>query len=141
MQPPNSQNPRQRRVQLERPTNPDATYANTVMISHTQSELFLDFIQVIPSDHRARVQERIVMSPTHAKLFMRALEQNIKLFESKHGEITVPPRQQSLAEQLFKSIRPDPNSQSGSMASNDQDDDDGGDDDTDDDKGPQDGRA
>ncbi len=105
-QPPNSG---RRQLRLEMPKNPNATYANTVMISHTQNEVIFDFIQVMPNDPRARIQHRIVMTPTHAKMFMKALDENVKRYETKHGDIKLPPRPESLAEQLFRSVRPGEN--------------------------------
>lgn len=85
------------------PLNPSATYANMVMVSHTQFEVMLDFIQVIGHDPRARVQQRIVMTPAHAKMFLNALAENLTRYEAANGEIKLPP---SLAEQLFKGIQP-----------------------------------
>lgn len=93
---------KRRKIKLEMPTEPNATYANTVMISHTQHEVFYDFIQIIPQEQRARVQKRIVMTPAHAKMFLRAMEENLRRYEERHGEITLPPRPDSLAEQLFR---------------------------------------
>lgn len=97
--------PQKRQLRLEMPKDPSATYANTVMVSHTLNEVILDFIQIMPNDTRARVQKRIVMTPAHAKMFMNALQDNIQKFEDKHGEINLPQRQ-SLADQLFGSVKP-----------------------------------
>ncbi|GAB1420884.1 hypothetical protein MASR2M15_10100 [Anaerolineales bacterium] len=98
------QNP-PRRLQVQMPANPSASYANTVMISHTAAEIILDFIQIMPNDPRARVQQRIVMTPTHTKLFLNALMDNINKYEEQHGEIVLPKRPHSLADQLFNSIK------------------------------------
>lgn len=97
--------PKKRQIRLEMPKDPSAIYANTVMISHTASEIIFDFIQIMPNDSRARVQKRLVMTPAHTKLFLQALQENIDKYEGKHGEIKVPQRQ-SLAEQLFGSVKP-----------------------------------
>ena len=67
-QPPN------RQVRLEIPANLSATYANAVIVSQTTSEIVLDFLQVMPNDPRARVQQRVVMTPSNAKLFLQALQ-------------------------------------------------------------------
>lgn len=96
---------KKRKIKLEMPKDPNGTYANTVMISHNKNEMFLDFIQMLPHDPRARVQERIVMTPVHAKLFMQALKDNIERFENNFGEIEVPKRPPSLADQLFNSVQ------------------------------------
>lgn len=98
--------PPQRQLRLEIPANLNANYANTVIISHTQSEVVMDFIQVMPNDPRARIQTRVVMTPVNAKLFLRALSENVTRFEERHGEIQVPPQPPSLADQLFGSMRP-----------------------------------
>lgn len=98
------QPPQQRKIKLEMPADPSGTYANTVMISHNQHEVFFDFIQMIGHDPRAKVQQRIVMTPTHAKLFLNALIENIERYETNFGAITVPKRQ-NLADQLFSGVQ------------------------------------
>jgi hypothetical protein len=95
-----------RQVRLEIPANLSATYANAAMVSQTASEIVLDFLQVMPNDPRARVQSRVVMTPTNAKLFLKALETNLARWEEKHGEIEVPAQPGSLADQLFGTIKP-----------------------------------
>ena len=95
-----------RQLKLEMPPNPTALYANMVMITHNQHEVFFDFIQVLPNDNRARVQQRIVMSPSHAKMFLQALGENVERYEGSFGTITIPLRPESLADQLFKSAQP-----------------------------------
>ena len=97
----------QRQLRLELPANLNALYSNAVIVSHTNSEIVLDFLQVMPNDPRARVQTRVVLTPANAKLFMRALENNISRYEEKHGEIELPPQPISLADQLFGSIKPE----------------------------------
>ncbi len=97
--------PKKRQLRLELPKDPSASYSNTVMISHTPTEVIFDFIQIMPNDNRARVQKRIVMTPTHAKMFLKALDDNVQKFEEKHGEIDMPKRS-SLADQLFSTIKP-----------------------------------
>jgi hypothetical protein len=60
---------------------------------------------VLPNDPRARVQARVVMTPANAKLFLNALKENLERFETKHGEIDLPPKPVSLAEQLFGTVK------------------------------------
>lgn len=98
------QPPQQRKIKLEMPTDPSGTYANTAMISHNKNEVFIDFLQVIPHDPRARVQQRIVMNPVAAKMFFKAMQDNLGKYEDKFGEIELPPRPQTLADQLFKGV-------------------------------------
>lgn len=97
----------QRQLRLEIPANLNAAYSNAVIVSQTNTEIVLDFLQVMPNDPRARVQTRVVMTPVNAKLFLRALENNLSRYEDKHGEVTLPPQPISLADQLFGSIKPD----------------------------------
>ena len=96
--------PEKRQIRLEIPANLSATYANAVIVSQTTSEIVFDFLQIMPNDPRARAQTRVVMTPTNAKLFLKALENNLARYEEKNGEIVVP-QQSTLAEQLFGSIR------------------------------------
>jgi hypothetical protein len=102
-----SNNPK-RKIKLALPKNPSAVYSNTVMITHNQNEFIFDFIQVLPNDTHARVQQRVAMTPTHAKMFLNALQNNIERYENKHGEIDLPQKPQSLAEQLFQGINEPP---------------------------------
>jgi hypothetical protein len=95
-----------RQVRLEIPANLSATYANAAMVSQTTSEIVLDFLQIMPNDPRARVQSRVVMTPTNAKLFLKALETNLTRWEEKHGVIDIPAQPGTLADQLFGSIKP-----------------------------------
>jgi hypothetical protein len=105
MQPKPQQPPRQLRFEL--PANMNATYANAVMISQTHSEIVMDFIQVMPNSPVARVQSRVVMTPSNAKAFLQALSTNLDRFEEKHGPISMPPQPPTLADQLFGTVRPE----------------------------------
>lgn len=99
----------QRKLQLEIPANLSAVYSNGVIVSQTNNEIVFDFIQILPNDPRARIQSRVVMTPTGAKSLLRALTQQIENYESKNGEIALPP---TLADQLFSSIRPEEDEES-----------------------------
>ena len=99
--------PANRPMRLEFPANLAAIYANAVIVSQTTSEIVLDFLQILPNDPRARVQSRVVMTPTNAKLFLKALETNLARFEEHYGEIVIPPQSGTLADQLFGTIKPE----------------------------------
>ncbi|MBN1218720.1 MAG: DUF3467 domain-containing protein [Anaerolineae bacterium] len=77
-------------ISLEVPKDLEATYVNFALISHSPSELFLDFARIMPNTPTAKVQVRLVMTPMNAKLLYRALAENIKNFEEKFGEINTP---------------------------------------------------
>lgn len=107
-QPPQQQNNpnANRQLRIEMPPNLNGVYANVVIVSHTTSEIVMDFTQVMPNDPRAKVLSRIVMTPTNAKLFLRALQTNLERYEEKNGEIQVPAQPGSLADQLFGGLKP-----------------------------------
>ncbi len=65
----------------------EGIYANLAMLTHSPSEIVIDFARVMPRSPKARVLSRIVMTPMHAKLLNRALTDNIKKFEDQFGEI------------------------------------------------------
>ncbi len=80
----------QRSLQIELPADLEATYSNFVLITHSPSELILDFARVLPNVPKAKVYARIVMTPMNAKLLHRALGENLDKFEEKFGEIKTP---------------------------------------------------
>ncbi len=65
----------------------DGTYANMVIIGHSQSEFVLDFARITPGAKKTRVQSRVIMTPVNAMKLMKTLEDNVKKYEDKHGEI------------------------------------------------------
>ena len=99
--------PVNRQIRLEIPNNLTAIYANAAIVNQTTSEIIIDFLQILPNDPRARVQSRVVMTPTNAKLFLKALETNLARFEEHYGEIIIPPQSGTLADQLFGTIKPE----------------------------------
>ncbi|MDQ6967463.1 MAG: DUF3467 domain-containing protein [Mariprofundaceae bacterium] len=60
-------------------------YANQMFATHTQEEFILDFI--LASQPAAVVNARVIISPTHAKRIVAALQENIHNYESNFGEI------------------------------------------------------
>lgn len=97
-QPPPPKPTKKQQIKLHIPANLTAFYVNFSMITHSLSEMIVDFAQVLPNTPNARVQSRIIMTPTNAKQFHKALGESIAKYEAKNGEIKVPP---SLADQLF----------------------------------------
>jgi hypothetical protein len=102
--------PRRIQVKVEIPGNLAATYANFAVISHSLSEMILDFAQVLPQQPKARVQTRVVMTPLNTKLLYRALGENIARYEARFGEIDMPGQGQgpTLAQQFFSHLPPGP---------------------------------
>lgn len=98
--------PQSRRVKVEIPPDLDATYANLAVISHSPSEIIIDFARALPNTPKAKVHARIVTTPLHAKLLLRALKENLERYESKFGEIQLPSGGGDLARQFFGGARP-----------------------------------
>ncbi len=65
-------------------------YANFVVITPSPAEFVMDFTRLLPGMPKAKVNSRIIMAPSHAKSFQKALSDNIEKFEQQYGEITVP---------------------------------------------------
>jgi hypothetical protein len=89
------------RVQVHLPNDLEPTYSNFALITHSRSEIVIDFAQILPQVSRANVRQRIVLTALNAKLLWRALGEHLARFESMHGEIVVP-EGTSLADQLFR---------------------------------------
>ena len=69
----------------------EGVYSNLVMIAHSPEEFILDFIRVMPGVSKARVKSRIVVTPSHAKRLLAALQDNIRRYEGQYGEIVEGP--------------------------------------------------
>ncbi len=96
--PPKPQSPH---IPLEFPPDLKTDYVNLVRIAHSPSEMVFDFAQLLPGAATVQVKSRIVMSPLGAKLFFRALQENLSKYEAAYGEINLP-RDSTLADQLFR---------------------------------------
>ena len=71
-------------------------YSNLAVISHSNSEFVLDFIQVLPGTPKAEVRSRVIMTPQHARRLLKALSDNIDKFEQANGEILINEREMQL---------------------------------------------
>lgn len=65
------------------------TYSNLAIIAHSKAEFVIDFTRVLPGTPKAKVHSRIIMTPQHAKMLARALNDNIGKFEVANGEIHI----------------------------------------------------
>jgi hypothetical protein len=90
-----------KQIKLEIPPDIEAVYSNQVLIAHTASELVFNFAQMLPGNNSVKVKTQVTMSPIGAKLFSRALNENLSKYEANFGEITLPGGP-SLADTLFK---------------------------------------
>ncbi len=66
-------------------------YANIAIIAHTKDEFILDFALAYPGQSPS-VGSRVITSPHHAKALLRSLEDNVRKYEARFGEIGEPPR-------------------------------------------------
>jgi hypothetical protein len=65
----------------------EGIYSNLAIINHSASEFVVDFVTLMPGIPKAKVKSRIVLTPQHAKRFLKALGENIHRYEVAHGEI------------------------------------------------------
>jgi hypothetical protein len=98
--------PRKQKVNIEVPPDLEATYANFAMITHSPSEIIIDFARVLPNTPKSKVYARIVTTPMHAKLLLQALSDNLDKYEAQFGEITLPSGGDKLAQQFFGGVKP-----------------------------------
>jgi hypothetical protein len=62
-------------------------YTNLALISHSETELLIDFLFVQPQAPKTKVLTRVITSPLHAKRFLAALSDNIAKYEASFGPI------------------------------------------------------
>ncbi len=67
----------------------EGIYSNLAIITHSPAEFIIDFTRVVPGVPKAKVQSRIITTPQHAKMLLKALKENIEKFESRFGEIKI----------------------------------------------------
>jgi hypothetical protein len=67
----------------------EGIYSNLAILTHSPAEFIIDFTRVLPGVPKARVHARVIMTAQHAKLLLRALEDNINKYEMKFGEIKI----------------------------------------------------
>jgi hypothetical protein len=87
------------------PEGMEPVYANLARISHSPTDIVIDFAHILPGETNASIRSRVVMSPLSAKLLLRALNENLARYEAAFGEIMVPSNS-SLAESLFRPPHP-----------------------------------
>lgn len=65
----------------------EGRYINFANILHNPTEFVLDFGRVVPGRADVKVLCRVLTTPFHAKQLLRALQQNIEIYERSYGEI------------------------------------------------------
>jgi hypothetical protein len=82
----NPQQPNQLNIEISEEIS-EGIYANLAIITHSHAEFIVDFVNVMPGTPKSKVKSRIILTPTHAKRFMKAMIDNVKKFESVNGNI------------------------------------------------------
>lgn len=82
----NNSQPPQLNIEISEETA-EGQYANLAIITHSHAEFVIDFVNVMPGTPKSKVKSRIILTPQHAKRFMKALMENVSRFESVNGVI------------------------------------------------------
>ncbi len=65
----------------------EGSYANLAIITHSNAEFVVDFVNVMPGTPKSKVKSRVILTPMHAKRFMKALVENVERYETANGTI------------------------------------------------------
>ncbi len=78
----------QNQLNIELPEDvSEGIYSNLAVITHSHSEFVIDYILVVPNVPKAKVKSRLILTPTHAKRLLRALNDNVIKYEKQFGTI------------------------------------------------------
>jgi len=84
------ENKKHKQIKLSLDTDKNVEeYVNFAITTHSPAEFVIDFFRILPGINNAKVKSRIIMSPVHLKTLVKALQDNIKKYEDKFGEIVV----------------------------------------------------
>ena len=62
-------------------------HTNLAIITHSNAEFVVDFVNVMPGTPKSKVKSRVILTPMHAKRFMKALVENVERYEAANGTI------------------------------------------------------
>ena len=82
----NTEQPNQINIEISEEVS-EGSYANLAIITHSHAEFVIDFVNVMPGTPKSKVKSRVIMTPFHAKRFMKAIIDNVKKFETANGVI------------------------------------------------------
>ena len=80
------QNPQSLQIEIDEAVA-RGVYTNLALLTHSETELIIDFLFLQPQTPKTKVLTRIVTSPVHAKRFLAALQDNIAKYEARFGTI------------------------------------------------------
>lgn len=82
--------PQQKKQEIKIADNiPGGEYTNMAQINHTQEEFQVFFMNILPPT--GKVISKIISSPGHFKRMVRAMDENLKKYEERFGEIKTAP--------------------------------------------------
>ena len=86
----NIQNPQGQQISIElNEKEAEGIYSNLAIITHSPAEFVIDFTRIVPGVPKAKVHARIITTPQHAKMLLKALKDNLDKYEARFGEIRV----------------------------------------------------
>jgi len=65
----------------------EGRYANFANILHNPTEFVFDFGRAVPGRADVKIVSRVLTTPYHARQLLKALQQNIELYERQYGPI------------------------------------------------------
>ena len=65
-------------------------YANLAMVHSNESEFVIDFVFAEPQRPAGHVVSRVVVNPRTAKRLMKGMQEVVRRFEERFGEIPLP---------------------------------------------------
>ncbi len=82
----NQQPPNQLNIEISEEVA-EGNYSNLAIITHSHAEFVIDFVNVMPGTPKSKVKSRVILTPQHAKRFMKALTEYVNRFEELNGKI------------------------------------------------------
>jgi hypothetical protein len=82
----NKQPPNQLNIEISEEVA-EGNYSNLAIITHSHAEFVIDFVNVMPGTPKSKVKSRVILTPQHAKRFMKALTEYVNRFEQLNGKI------------------------------------------------------
>jgi len=82
----NKQPPNQLNIEISEEVA-EGNYSNLAIITHSHAEFVIDFVNVMPGTPKSKVKSRVILTPQHAKRFMKALNEYVNRFEQLNGKI------------------------------------------------------
>ncbi len=78
--------PMQIQIQAD-PKDSEPKFSNMATIEHSDDTFLVDFLFVHGRSRFAKLLSRVVLTPSHAKRLLLALQDNISKYEGQHGTI------------------------------------------------------